>query len=241
MRIGILIVGSLLWDKDKGRPSWREERLYPDQSVGVAVPLRYGRRSQSRGNTYTMVISPRCEPGCGVLVPCKEAVETLDGVLAEAEALWRAEQPSAAAGSVAANWGRVALLPNVMNPEAAKLGQEWTEAVAGTSEYRASEYEAADGTASDDCGLLNLPWQRAFSEAGVDLLLATATKPHLEGKQYPTLDMIADAWVSCAERADYFWCNRANGIRTFQDPDIEARLAAAGLVPNPCIPTPPSL
>jgi hypothetical protein len=45
--------------------------------------------------------------------------------------------------------------------------------------------------------------------------------------------MIADAWNAAASRyADYFWVNDENGIRTFQDDEIRARLRPRGQEPS---------
>ncbi len=52
MRGGILIIGSLLWDDSTERQTWRSRRLLLERH-SVVVPLNYGRRSRSRGDTFT--------------------------------------------------------------------------------------------------------------------------------------------------------------------------------------------
>jgi hypothetical protein len=74
MRAGILIVGSLLWDPKREREAWRRSRLAIDRSVLVRVPIRYGRRSESRGNTFTMTICIGGGLGQAVVVPCRRTL-----------------------------------------------------------------------------------------------------------------------------------------------------------------------
>ena len=64
---GILIVGSLLWDER--REGWRRSRLDMESAELVTAPIRYGRQSETRGNTYTMVFSRGCDTGKAMVVP----------------------------------------------------------------------------------------------------------------------------------------------------------------------------
>lgn len=57
---GVLIIGSLFWDKDQGtfinlRIYWRKKRLLFDKRIHIFVPTRYGRKSDD--GVYTMVFS----------------------------------------------------------------------------------------------------------------------------------------------------------------------------------------
>src|SRR5262245_52210829 len=94
---GVLIIGSLLWDSEKGRRAWRDARLIVPLAQTVTAPIRYGRRSGTRGNSYTMVFSRLCPPGGAKLVPCSHVISTLQDLIAEAECLWKAEEPDAEA------------------------------------------------------------------------------------------------------------------------------------------------
>ena len=49
MKCGILIIGSLYWDKGNGRDDWRKRRLDMNASIPVGAPIYYGRKSTSRG------------------------------------------------------------------------------------------------------------------------------------------------------------------------------------------------
>src|SRR5258708_994055 len=76
---GILIMGSLLWDRDKVRQQWRDERLDCMQSELVSAPIRYGRRSgERRGYTYTMVLSRSAPAGHARVVRCSHAIKSAD-------------------------------------------------------------------------------------------------------------------------------------------------------------------
>jgi hypothetical protein len=88
IRAGVLIIGSLLWDKEH-RDSWRRSHLRLDDRVHVKVSIRYGRRSGNRGDTFTMTLSPDKPLGQAVVVPCARIIEKPAGLIAEAQALWR--------------------------------------------------------------------------------------------------------------------------------------------------------
>src|SRR5205809_2973005 len=87
---GILVIGSLFWDTS--RQGWRDERLHMAASEAVTAPIRYGRRSRNRGNTYTMVFSRSAQPGQAIVVPCRNIVRSAVDLIAEAEQLWAAER-----------------------------------------------------------------------------------------------------------------------------------------------------
>ena len=72
LHTGILLIGSLFWDAS--RQTWREEHLHMAAAEDVTAPIRYGRRSENRGNTYTMVFSCSAPPGQAKVVPCRGVV-----------------------------------------------------------------------------------------------------------------------------------------------------------------------
>lgn len=112
LRVGVLIIGSLYWDPARHRIDWRRDCLSLSGERYVSAPIRYGRRSGSRGNSYTMVFSLAAKPGRAIVVPCRRLVRTGTDLVDEAVRLWTAETR---AGSnperrVSANegWGCVA-------------------------------------------------------------------------------------------------------------------------------------
>lgn len=214
MRAGILLIGSLLWDNEQ-RGAWRKSRLYLKDKVHVRAPIHYGRRSTSRGNTFTMTFGTDDAFGQAVLVPCVTAIGDVAGLVAEAEALWRAEQPSAAANSIGAPWGCAGVLFFAVNARG-----DWLAGWSNHFRLRASPVPPVD-----DQGILRIPWPVTTAEgrpADVNVILATATRA--EAKQ-PTPSEIADAWTSQFDGHErYFFENVRHGIRTPEDSLIWRRI-----------------
>lgn len=231
---GILIIGSLLWDSDRGRPAWRDARLDMASAQTVTAPIRYGRLSgKNRGHSYTMVFSRSCEPGHARVVRCKRSISTVDDLIAEAQALWKAEQPSATPGRIAADWGCVALLRNPGRPIPVDLLEEWARRVADEPNYGRVRQAQEEGCLVTKDGLLQIDWP-GLVEGGealqLDILLVTANDPTLTGTPpaYPSAETIADAWNHAGDHVDYFWKNRDSGIQTFQDDEIRVLLHPRG-------------
>lgn len=91
LSVGVPMVGSLYWDNST-RQVWRESRLVSDKGCIVSAPIRYGRLSEKRGSTYTMVFSGGCEPGTARVVRCRKGISSVEDLIAEAEHLWTAER-----------------------------------------------------------------------------------------------------------------------------------------------------
>lgn len=138
LRVGILIIGSLLWENKPHRQDWRNRRLDNDESgrARVRAPIRYGRKSGRRSDTYTMVISRDCENGKwgeAVVVGCNHPADSAEKLIEEALDLWRAEQADASmpAHPLGALWGCVGLLENPTGKGIpANWLQEWKSTVA---------------------------------------------------------------------------------------------------------------
>jgi hypothetical protein len=230
LNAGILIIGSLFWDSERGRPEWRSARLNMAAVQTVTAPIRYGRLSGTRGNSYTMVFSRLCPPGWAKLVPCSHAISTPQELIAEAEFLWKAEQPDAEANRIASTWGCVAVLCNPGREIPQNLLREWANRVSREPDYgRVSQTDAEGVLVGRKDGLLRIDWPRlAESGAGsdFDLLLVTANDPRIRASSpnYPTVQMIAEAWNRAGEHVGYFWKNTNNGIRTFEDDQLRAIL-----------------
>ena len=232
LNVGVVIIGSLYWDDQPHRRKWRNDRLQMANAIGVKVPIRYGRKSRSRGNTYTMVFSRGCQLGEGKAVPCSHSVSCVEELIEEAECLWAAEQPSEQSqrqNALSANWGCVALLANPrVQKDLVGVLNGWGKRVALEKNYNRKQYDEPDGRSlMDEQAILQIPWPNQTDTSiglALDLVLATATKPE---KDYPSARLIAQAWKDDRKgHVDYFWCNRKNGIRTFQDDEIEKYLRA---------------
>lgn len=232
---GVLIIGSLLWDSKKGRPAWRKARLDTGSAQTVTAPIRYGRLSESRGNSYTMVLSRLCQAGQAQLVPCSHTISCLQELIEEAEHLWKAERPRAPAHQIAVDWGCVAILCNPKRQIPVDLLKGWAERVAHEPDYGHVSQTQEEGPLVTPDGLLRIAWPTRVedgSPADVDLILATANDPEISALSpaYPSSETVAEAWNRAGDNVEYFWKNRDCGICTFQDDEIRVRLRPRGQV-----------
>lgn len=236
LNAGILIIGSLLWDSERGRPAWRHARLETatTSTQTVTAPIRYGRLSESRGNTYTMVFSRKAGTGQAKVLRCVRNISTPEDLNAEAEALWKAEQPTAASGRIASQWGCVALLCNPDRKVPEDLLKAWAERVGRERDYGKVTQTEEEGRLIDERGQILIDWPKLLDTGGpvqLDLLLVTANDPAINATRpiYPDVVTIAGAWNAAAtEHAEYFWRNAENGICTFQDAEIRILLRPRG-------------
>ena len=230
MKIGVLMIGSLYWDP--ARKAWRSSRLVDGPPQYVSVPIRYGRRSSTRGNTYTMVFSTKLEDtqehGQAIVLPCRNALTTASDLIDEAECLWAAESNRACSNCISARWGCVALLPNPSGNLSEDILDVWAERVSGKHGYGRLRRARNECEAVDNRGILRFRWPKEIdgSELGFDALLGTATNPHIPNDDYVSAQTVAEAWKTPegAKYRDYFTNNHANGITTFQDEEIKAWL-----------------
>jgi hypothetical protein len=159
LNAGILIIGSLLWDVE--RQGWRDARLEIPSAATVRAPIRYGRLSgERRGHTYTMVFSRLCEIGQAKVVRCSHTVSSTADLIAEAEHLWKAEQPAAKVGRIAADWGCVALLCNPARKIPEDILNEWAKRVTNEPGYEKVSQTKEEGCLVSKDGVLRIPWPR---------------------------------------------------------------------------------
>ena len=229
MQIGVLMIGSLYWDSTPRRRTWRRDHLDFDRQQKTRVPIRYGRRSTRRGDTYTMVFSSGLREeqfGTAIAVPFKS-----EDLVEEAEHLWAAEALSESGPnrSISARWGCVAVLehPQVRLP--CHLRKQWIARVQRKPHHGNLSHAHDEAAAVNRSGFLNICWPKTEdgSLLEMDALLATVTNPSLDSSgRYPAPEKIADAWNTsdCQKAVKYFWNNGAHGITTFQDAEIEAQL-----------------
>lgn len=226
---GVLIIGSLLWDKD--RQQWRDERLDLTRSELVSAPIRYGRKSgKRRGHTYTMVFSRSAPAGSARVLYCTHEIGSANDLITEALKLWEAEALSLNSGRIAAGWGCVALLCNPERKISADLLKGWSERVKSEPDYGNVSQAASEESLISKEGMLKVDCPHRI-ESGtavdLDLLLVTANDPTLTGTPptYADVNTIVSAWNDAAqEHSQYFWKNVDHGITTFQDDQIRAGL-----------------
>ena len=236
LKLGILIIGSLIWDSTDVRRTWRANRLNLPSRTWVPAPIRYGRRSQSRGSSYTMVFSRGLHAdwlGQAIVVPCRGGVSSTRDLVDEAQWLWAAERNCSRCGCVSGDWGCVSVVENENRKLPSALRQGWTQHVSGRPGYGRMCGPGGEQSAVGEDGFLAIPWPLEGSDLELDLLLSTTTKPVNEAT-YPDADVIAEAWSPRGDKneelkqgshyIEYFLNNRAHGITTFQDVAIEGHL-----------------
>lgn len=223
LRLGILAIGSLFWDDSAARQRWRE--TLEDERVFVNAPIRYGRKSSSRGNTYTMVFSSSAGVGQARVLSAGP-ITSADGLVEQAIALWTAEKNGNNSNeSISANWGCVVLCTNPSSNVPESLLEKWSERVGKEiTNYRNFTTAENERGFVTETGRLDISWplRPNGEKLEFDLLLATANYPFELGEpgSYPTTQEIADAWIAKPQFANYFVCNREHGICTFQDREI---------------------
>lgn len=215
------MIGSLLWDSEGGRDRWRSWRLDASTEWRVAVPIRYGRKSATRGNTYTMVFDrlDSSKFGQGVIVECRRVIRSLADLKSEAQWLWAAEMKAIPGreddpppGVTSTTWGRVAIL--LRQSTHGPLTDGWKK-ISGPKDEDLMVRE----------GRLEIEWPEPIdgqARTPLDILLATtnkATKPR------PTPRAIAEAWNQRGYRG-YFDENQKAGILTSEDTEIRKYLTS---------------
>ena len=231
MRLGVITVGSLFWSEYHSRTQWRANRLREEEKIKVRLPIRYGRKSQTRSDTYTMVFSRLCfwkshGLGSAYVFPSRSNIENGVQLITEAEFLWAAEcKKSSRQNSISSSWGCVALLLNPDSKIPKQIKNHWTHRISQESNYGNIKHSTREGEIVSENGLLQFPWPRGNDGKKIpfDILIATPTNPTLTGDPptYPRIREIARAWnQNSREHVEYFWKNRQNGIHTYQDKKI---------------------
>lgn len=243
MKLGILMIGSLIWSPHPVRCRWRQDRLSCDEKRVVKVPIRYGRKPKPT-STYSMVFARSCSEaarlGTGLVVPVRAECRDPQHLIGEAEHLWAAEKNSEQLSGICSEWGKVCVLRNPKG-DAGQILEAWrTHIMTLDGKYTAlPAADAEDSLLDPTTGLALFDWpeDRATNQGllGFDLLLMTANKPTLNAsRQYATADQIASAWwADTVNNGRYFYNNLHHGITTFQDDAIQAILR--GDPPNPAL------
>lgn len=230
---GVIIIGSLLWEDTDIRKKWKNMNLESvDTKRFVSVPIRYGRQSSTRSDTYTMIFSNHIstQQGQAYILGFKNEIKNariLDSqafALAAAEGFWTEKGPS-----INKTCGTVGLLvnPNIDTKDktnADVIRKWWTNLYQKYSDtFDHSQYRIDDNELSviDKDGFLQIPWTDEMND--FDFLIATPVVP--EPKRLLTAKEIAEQMTEKKYRT-YFDKNRENNIQTFQDLEILEHLKA---------------
>lgn len=229
LRGGAIIIGSLLWDTKTDRQKWRENDL--GDGFRVYLPIRYGRCSEKRKNTYTMVFSNKCYSrryglGIGWILPIRAEINLFNDLKVEAEKMGKVEGFN---DGLFNNWGSVALLFNPNKKIDNSIRTEWAKLMFSKISNHSLLIEKLKSEKSpiDSNGFLAIGWPEEVTPKRkiekLDFLIATVTLPMLSKGRYPTAYRIANA-MKQAKYYDYFLENRKHEITTFQDERILRRI-----------------
>jgi hypothetical protein len=223
---GAIIIGSLYWEKTPKREKWRQVYLVTnDNKVPVRIRIRYGRKSSTRQDTYTMIVSNNLKTdfGTAYILPFKETIKNARNLesqafaMAGAEGLWKKSGPS-----LNKTWGTLGLLinPKLENSKSLEIIKERWAKMYQDYDWNKSDYQIDnEPEIIDENGFLNIEWTEEMNE--FDFLIATLTVP--DPKKFLDEQVIADK-INETEYDEYFRTNYENGIRTFQDEKILQKL-----------------
>ncbi|MFH2050538.1 MAG: hypothetical protein ABIJ12_13965 [bacterium] len=235
--LGILVIGSLFWDEKDHRSKWRNSRLDTDNKIYVKVPIRYGRISSLRNNTYTMVISNTCSNdkkiGTAIVIPCRRSITTGQDIIDEAKALWNAEQKEdrQIKDKISAKWGTVGILKNPTKDYPPEIFSDWKKFY-NPNGFGQVKFLMCEERPISNEGILSINWPRRVSDDSpidFDFILATVTAPSYisndnSDKRDPSTKEIAQEWIRAHKAVEYFTKNRKDNITTFQDKEISKEL-----------------
>ena len=230
--LGILVIGSLFWERKEHRTNWRNSRLDMDNKIYVKVPIRYGKISSLRNNTYTMVFSESCHDerklGTAIVLPCKNPISNGQDIINEAKALWNAEQKEdrQIKDRISAKWGTVGILKNPTKDYPPEIFSDWKKFY-NPNGFGQVKFLMCEERPISNEGILSINWPRRVSDDSpidFDFFLATVTAPTYisdnsnEREPYP--EEIAQEWIRAHKAVEYYTNNRKDNITTFQDKEI---------------------
>lgn len=233
MKGGVLIIGSLLWDKNSfSRQEWWN-KLDLTKKQKVLLPIRYGRTSKTnRKGTYSMIFLTSLENsnnlGIGYFIPfVKEIVSEKDF---KDEVIDFAKAEGFKGKRIASSWGSVCMK---LNPKTNKeknkfIVNAWESLVVDNIKNRKpnqtipnlNEFgEENEKKSITDNWMLNIGDNIFLEIPDVDFILATSNAikhRNTEEIKYPRILEIVKAMVE-GNYYEYFLRNRICGIKTFED------------------------
>jgi len=234
---GVISIGSLFWETEKNcinkepskklgkyRRIWREDN-FEKESIDIQLPIRYGRKSHNRCDTYTMVFSNSLtnpEYGNGKVLKYQRDLKSFEELfirvieLAISEGIYKEKSNR----RIISNWGSVALVLNNKLQKSNKglyeyITIKWSHLFSkyrntlNPKNYRVdkNEYPTIDLN-----GMLTIDLEDKMGE--FDFLLATPVEINVP--MYPLGKDIADT-INKFCYLTYFFENQNHGIVTKDD------------------------
>ncbi|RDY60210.1 hypothetical protein [Flagellimonas nanhaiensis] len=228
-RGGVLMIGSLFWDPSEIRHNWRSRHLKPlETAIDVQIPIRYGRISKSRDDTFTMVFSKEIEGGesmgRGKFLEFHGNPKSPEELINEGLELIKAECNTTELNFSVFNWSwgtiGIGLNPKTAISDKSGFGpfiEHWSNQYGRRKPLDPDEYKVGqENRVITPSGILEIVWPRELTE--IDYFITTLTKSGLTN--YPSAEEIAKAMHDAKDRT-YFENNVKYGILTFQDEQIE--------------------
>lgn len=234
MQGAVLVIGSLLWenetnslnlDQGKLREKWRKN-LDLEKKIALEVPIRYGRKSNSKRCTYTMVFSNSVSNlGTAFIIPFQKVTENYEELknqaleLSEAEGISTRKYPK----RLIASWGSIGISFNEKSDnQIEQIKNKWHQEFSSfdNKDYKIGNEQPSIKNNGELNFKLNIPKE-------IDYVLATPVKPNIS--EYPTTKRIYEAIIESNPRYDtYVKENFNNGIRVYGDEVIIKNLIKNG-------------
>ena len=236
IKIGVIVIGSLLWETTEKRTDWRNGLSIKDKLL-VDLPIRYGRQSlKNRKGTYSMVFSNNINHpktlGKGYVIPFKETIKTEQDFICQMINLSNAEGISKT--RICKSWGTVCFIANPFIDQNKKneVLSMWNDLVNTTRQSLTQDQkepevdkfgEPTEKKSIDNNWKLTINLDNLFKNElkDFDILVATSNAVKLKDNinTYPTAKQIAKA-INDSKHFEYFLRNTQYSIRTFQDRQI---------------------
>ena len=249
---GVITMGSLFWENGRNclptqkaiklggkRTKWRNENLVISNSEKIQLPIRYGKKSSTRKNTYTMVFSSLAldKESHGLIIPYKEEIDFSNYLNFERQAQKLADVEGISKGDnrLRKHWGCIGIY---INSGSAKvkvdiLNSYWKSLRLTDGEYAKLDPEKIrfyELEKDGDFSLLDKNYcliPKVEINTRLDFLFFLYMKAEHRNKEkqkrYPTPQEIAEE-INRSGYETYYKENVKSEITTFEDNDINGFL-----------------
>jgi len=248
LKAGIIIIGSLLWDNSKKRKFWRKNYLNK-RKINVSLPIRYGRISSSRMDTYTMTYCPKLNKkdyGQGIILEFKDPITSLDHLKEISENTIRVERDktkeewkvikSGEPFTLNWNWGVLGICINpkhkqedVFSKDISEILELWKNSLVNFNPNKFSLN--GEPLMINKDGVFVIDWTESINK--FDFLISVIVEPNTETEdgKYPDANRIAKKMYE-GNYYSYFINNIENSIHTNVDEEIKRLIKSQYCVSN---------